>query len=81
MNYAAYQRDFAPCLDHGVAPRRGARKPGILQRIFTAIINPRQSGADRELDRAFNFSGRAFSNALEREILEPMSQPKWGGRA
>ena len=81
MNYAAYQRDFALCLDHGVSAKRAARKLGILLRIFGAIINLRPSGADRELDRSFNLSGSAFSDALEREMLDPMLRPKWGGRA
>ena len=77
MNYAAHQRDFVPCLDRGVAPKRAAGKPGVLQRIFDAMIDSRRSFADRELDRVLNFSGRAFSDALEREMLEPMSRPKW----
>ena len=78
MNYAVHQRDFAPSFDHGIAPKRAARKRGILQRVFDAMINPRRSGPDREFDRFLNFSGRAFSDALEREMMEPMSRPKWG---
>jgi hypothetical protein len=48
--------------------------------LFDTMINPRRSGVDRELDRFLNFSGRAFSDALEREMTEPMPRPKWGGR-
>jgi hypothetical protein len=78
MNYAARQRDFAPCFDHGIAPQRAARTRGLLRRVFAAMFNRRESSGDRELDRAFNFSGRAFSDALEREMLQPLSRPKWG---
>jgi hypothetical protein len=80
MNYATHPRDFAPCFDHGIAPQRAARKPGLLRRVLGALIGPRRRGADRELNRSLNFSGRAFSDALEREMLEPMSRPKWGRR-
>jgi len=76
MNYAAHQSDLAPCFDRVVTPKRGARKPAILHRIFAAMMNSRRSFADCHVDRVLNLSGRAFSDALEREMLDPMARPK-----
>ena len=51
MTYAAQNRHFTPYFAYQASPKSNAvaKKPGVLRRIFDAIVESRQKHADREI--------------------------------
>jgi hypothetical protein len=81
MTYAAHHRDFAPCVGIRIVARRNgpATKPGILRRLYLAIMASRQRQTDREIARFIAQSGGRLTDDLERRIMERLTAPGWGG--
>ena len=62
MTYAAHYRHLVPYFAEKAAPKNDpvSKKPGVLWRIFDAIIEQRQKHADREIACWLARSGGRF---------------------
>ena len=73
MTCAAHHRDLVPYFRDKAATTRSdavASKAGVLRRIFDAIIEPRQSQADRDIARLLARSGGRLTDDIEREMTQ-----------
>jgi len=59
MTYAAQNRHFTPYFAYQASPKSNAvaKKPGVLRRIFDAIVESRQKHVDREIALGLARSG------------------------
>lgn len=53
------------------------KKPGILWRIFDAIVESRQKSANREIVLRLARSGGRITDSIEREITESLLKGNW----
>ena len=69
MNYAAYLSHFAPYFTHKASPKTNTvvKKPGVLWRIFDAIVESRQKQADQKIALWLARSGGRFTDNIERQ--------------
>ena len=72
MAYAAQHGVFAGFAANKASPSRNAAaaKPGILGRIFDAVIASRQQRANRDIADFIERSGGRLTDGLEREMME-----------
>ena len=89
MTYAAQNRHFAPYFAYQASPKNNAvaKKPGVLRRIFDAIVESRQKHVDREIALGLARSGAlglqsgkwqvmALSGHAKTSALRPLSGGK-----
>jgi len=83
MSYAAHRRDFGSFVSQ--APAKGqavAKKASILRRIFDAVMQSRQRGAERQIARFVAArSGGVLTDGLEREISQRLLTSNWSVNA
>ena len=79
MTYAAHRKDFAGYVGHAPVSKAGpvAEKPGVLRRIYDAILESRQRSANQEIARYLAQSGGRLTNNLEREVMERLMSGNW----
>lgn len=80
MSYAAHHKQFGSSVSHTVLPKdgAGARKAGILRRLFDALMLSRQRDADRQISRFVAArSGEVLTDSLEREISQRLLTSNW----
>src|SRR5260221_8615446 len=79
MTYAAHRGHFAPYFTHTPSPSRDAiaKKPGVLWRIFDAIVESRQKSADREIALRLARSGGRITDSIERDITQSLLKGNW----
>ena len=79
MSYAAHHKDFGSFVGHQPIPKGEtvAKKIGLVQRIFDALMQSRQRDVDRQIARFLAQSGRAFADDLEREISQRLLTSNW----
>ena len=79
MTYAAHHSHFAPNSTPSASPKSNAiaKKPGVLWRIFDAIVESRQKSADREIARRLARSGGRITDNIEREITQSLLTGNW----
>jgi len=79
MSYAAHGRDFGSVANR--TPGDGAavaKRPGILRRIFDALLESRQRDTDRQIASFLAArSSRSLTDDLEREISRRLSTSNW----
>jgi hypothetical protein len=79
MSYAAHRSDFGSLASR--TPADGAavpKRPGILRRIFDALLESRQRDADRQIASFLAArSARSLTDDLEREISRRLSTSNW----
>jgi len=79
MSYAAHSRDFGSVANR--TPGDGAavaKRPGILRRIFDALLESRQRDTDRQIASFLAArSSRSLTDDLEREISRRLSTSNW----
>ena len=82
MTYAAHHRHLAPYFADKASPKSNAvtKKPGVLWRIFDAIMESRQKHADREIARRLARSGGRFTDDFEREMMQRIFTDNWNVR-
>ena len=54
-----------------------AKKPGVLWRIFDAIVESRQKSANREIALRLARSGGRITDNIEREITQSLLKGNW----
>jgi hypothetical protein len=57
-----------------------AKKPGVLWRIFDAIVESRQKSANREIALRLARSGGRITDSIEREIAQSLLKGNWKAR-
>jgi hypothetical protein len=69
MTYAVHQRHFIPYCPDKAFPKSNAitKKPGVLRRIFDAIVDARQKQADQKIALWLGRSGGRITDDIERE--------------
>ena len=78
MSYAAHSTDFPSYLDEQTRVQRpGAKKPGVLRRLFDAFTASRRRAADREIARFVARSGGRFTDDFERELMHRVATRDW----
>ena len=79
MTYAGHHGHFAPYFTHTPSPSSNvvAKKPGLLWRIFDAIVESRQNSADREIARRLDQSGGRITDNFEHEIMQSFMTGNW----
>ena len=79
MTYAAHHRHLAPYFADKASPKSKAvsKRPGVLWRIFDAIVESQQKHADREIARRLARSGGRFTDDIEREITQSLFLRRW----
>ncbi len=55
-------------------------KPGLLRRLYDAIVEPRQQRAEREIARVLAGSGGRLTDAMERELMQRLLVNDWSVR-
>ena len=84
MAYVAHPSDF-----HGTNARRrpahaaseaAPARPGLLRRIYDAIVESRQQRVQREIERIVGQRGRQMTDSLERDINARMFNSGWNSR-
>jgi len=83
MSYAEHRRDFGSVNSRTPADGGGvAKRPGILRRIFDALLESGERDTDRQIA---NFlaarSSRSLTDDLEREIFRRLSTSNWSVNA
>jgi hypothetical protein len=83
MSYAAHCRDFGALVKQ--PPSEGgtvAERPGIVRRIFNALMESRQRDVDRQITRFLAArSARTLTDDLEREMFHRLSTSNWSVNA
>ena len=79
MAYAAHHSHLAHFSAQEASPRSNTnvKKPGVLWRIFDAIVESRQKSIDREIARRLASSGGRFTDSIERETMESLFNGNW----
>jgi len=82
MSYLAHRKDFNPYVHVTPEPKKNepAAKPGLLRRIFDALVHSRQRQAEREIARHLARSGGRLTDSLEREMMQNLTRSNWGMR-
>jgi len=82
MTYAAHHRHFTPYFADKASPKSNAvtKKPGVLWRIFDAIVDSRQKRADREIAGWLARSGGRITDDIEREMTQSLLTDNWNVR-
>jgi hypothetical protein len=62
------------------AGRTDARRNGLLERIYDALVASRQRRADREIARFLAQSGGRMTDAMERDLMQKLFVNDWGVR-
>jgi hypothetical protein len=83
MSYAAHRRDFGSLASRTPADGAAvAKRPGILRRIFDALLESRQRDTDRQIASFLAArSSRSLTDDLEREISCRLSTSNWSVNA
>jgi len=78
MTYAARPNEFVPC-DHSRPEDRGgtARRPGLLRRIYDAVLESRQKQAERVVANYLQGTGGRFTDDIERRVIERLISGEW----
>jgi hypothetical protein len=59
----------------------GARsKPGLLRRLYAAIVESREQRAEREIARILAGSGGRLTDAMERDLMQRLFVNDWSVR-
>lgn len=75
MAYIATHRDLVP---YSSASRIGwSAKPGILRRLYGAIVDARQRDANRIVAKFLARSGGQLTDDIEREMTRRLSSSDW----
>jgi hypothetical protein len=74
MTYAAHHGHFTPYRPDKAFPKSNpiTKKPGVLWRIFVAIMDARQKQADRKIARWLGRSGGRITDGIEREMMQSL---------
>ena len=78
MAYAARPSDF----HGGLAPRPALRvpRPGLLARLFEALIDTRTRHAQRDVEAYLARRGHRLTDSIEREMNEHLFNGGWNSR-
>lgn len=79
MTHAAHHNEFARYAGDNVASQRNpvAKRPGILRRVFNAMIESRQRQTNRQIAHYLAQSGGRFSDEVERDLMRRVSTSNW----
>ena len=78
MTYAARPSEFIPCQECPPADRAGAaRRPGLLRRIYDAMLRARRTQAERVVAAYLEQSGGRFTDDIERRLTERLITGEW----
>jgi hypothetical protein len=80
MTYAARPSEFVPC--HENPPADGARRvtrrrPGLLRRIYDAVLVSRERQAEREIAAYLESTGGRFTDSIERRLTDRLISGNW----
>jgi len=83
MSYVAHHGDFGSLVSRTPANSEAvAKRPGVLRRIFNALLESRQRDVDRQIARFLAArSTRTLTDDLEREISQRLSTSNWSVNA
>ena len=79
MTYAARPSEFVPCRQSEPADpgRRVRSRPGLLRRIYDAIVESREKQAERAISAYLESTGGRFTDSIERRITERLVSGNW----
>jgi hypothetical protein len=78
MTYAVRPSEFVPCQECPTAERVGAaRRPGLLRRIFDALLQSRQTQAERMVVAYLEHTGGRFTDDIERRLTDRLMSGDW----
>ncbi len=79
MTYAVRPSEFVPCSGSDASDRRGvdARRPGLLRRIYDAVIDSREKQAERVVIDYLERSGGRFTDDIERRLTQRLVSGEW----
>jgi hypothetical protein len=82
MTYAAQHGHFTPYFTDKALPKSHAvaKTPGMLWRIFDAIVESRQKRVDRQIARLLARSGGRMTDDIEREMTQSLLTDNWNVR-
>jgi hypothetical protein len=74
MAYAAHHSHLAHCStqEATLQSNTNGKKPGVLWRIFDAIVESRQKSINREIALRLARSGGRITDSIEREITQSL---------
>lgn len=74
MAYAAHHSHLAHCStqEASLQSNTNGKKPGVLWRIFDAIVESRQKSINREIALRLAQSGGRITDSIEREITQSL---------
>jgi hypothetical protein len=79
MTYLARPNEFIPSSHGRPADRTGgaARRPGLLRRIYEAMLRSRQTQAERVVTAYLESTGGRFTDDIERRVTERLITGEW----
>ena len=79
MSYLARPDEFIPSREDRLPDRTGgvARRPGLLRRIYEAMLRSRQTQAERVVVAYLESTGGRFTDDIERRITERLISGEW----
>jgi hypothetical protein len=79
MTYAAHHENLVPYVGCEDPTKREAvaAKPGVLRRIFDAVVRSRRRHADQEIAAFLARSGGRLTDDLERELMRRITTSNW----
>jgi len=79
MTYLARPNEFIASRDSRPAVRAGggARRPGLLRRIYAAMHRSRQTQAERVVAAYLESTGGRFTDDIERRLTERLITGSW----
>jgi hypothetical protein len=82
MTHAALHGHFIPYFPDKASPNShaAAKTPGVLWRIFDAIVESRQKSVDREIARLLARSGGRMTDDIERQMTQSLLTGDWNVR-
>jgi hypothetical protein len=83
MSYLPRHEDFGPLASPAVHPKLNVPgKPGMLRRVFDAVMASRKRDVDRQIARFLAArSGGNLTDSLEREISQHLLTSGWSANS
>jgi hypothetical protein len=78
MTYAPRPNEFVPCGECVAADHAGVtRRPGLLRRLYDAMLLSRQAQAEREVAAYLERTGGRFTDEIERRVTQRLIFGDW----
>ena len=77
MTYAARPSEFVPCRECPPVDRAAAKRPGVLRRLYDAMLWSRQTQAERAVAAYLEQTGGRFTDDIERRVMQRLITGEW----